>query len=306
MLIRTPVVAALSALALSAAPQAMADEPPVKCPPTKLNCDLTAEDPGMAKPDRQDRKPEKSGSTKSPDCVISGKKVPCSTTDLGTFNQADFCYWEPLSKPSAQDWELAAKAPDEPATAKKGALYNVACPGAGRELLGGVTWAAQAPDADGPDLQALARKAVEQMNLQGPDIGIAPKPSGMGLVGMPVWMWSKHGPTRTGPASETATAGSTTVTARAVVQTIDWDMGDGTTVTCEGPGEPYKPEYGKRQSACGHMYEQSSADQAGKRYSVQATTTWAVHWTGAGQQGDITTSRSSDTSVSIGEAQALH
>ncbi|MFV5998698.1 ATP/GTP-binding protein [Streptomyces sp. NPDC056231] len=190
----------------------------------------------------------------------------------------------------------------------KGRLYNVSCPGAGRELEGGTVFSATGPAGGGVDVQALAQRAVENLRLEGADIGIAPKPSGVGVVGMPVWIWNKPGPTRTGPATASASAGGVTVTARAKVRKVVYGMGDGSDpVVCTAPGTPYAAEYGKRMSPdCGHRYTAPSSTVDGGRYRVTATTTWDVEWAGAGQTGTITTTRDASTSVEIREVQVLN
>lgn len=283
----------------------------VKCPPTKLNCDVGAKDPGMP----AQKKPSRSGKGKpagKQNCEIDGKKVPCRTKEQGTFNSADHCYWKQMPKqpkPGSQDWKLATGLPNDPDKAKKGSLFDVTCPGAGQQLQGGVTWAAKPPNADGPDLEALAQQAVKKMTLRGPDIGIAPKPSGTGLVGMPVWMWNRHAPSHTGPTSATASAGSVTVTATARTQRVVWHMGedDADPVTCTKPGTPYKPAFGKRESPdCGYRYTHPSGSQPNGRYHVSATTTWQVHWHGAGQEGDLHPTRRSQTSLQVEEAAAFN
>ncbi|MFF2174768.1 hypothetical protein [[Kitasatospora] papulosa] len=57
-------------------------------------------------------------------------------------------------------------------------------------------------------------------------------------------------------------------------------MGDGTTVTCRGPGTPYRQSRGKAMSPdCGHLYEQPSYEQPGGRFQGTATAAWTVTWT---------------------------
>lgn len=73
--------------------------------------------------------------------------------------------------------------------------------------------------------------------------------AGKYVVGMPMWMWADPSPTTFGPLSASATAGGVTVTATAKVTTVRWAMGDGTTVTCHGPGTPYTPERRCRRTA---------------------------------------------------------
>ncbi|WP_392893222.1 ATP/GTP-binding protein [Streptomyces sp. LN699] len=121
---------------------------------------------------------------------------------------------------------------------------------------------------------------------------------------MPVWMWSKPGPSRTGPTS--ASAGAVTVTATARVRTVVWSMGDGTTVPCAGPGTPYEPRFGKEPSlTCGHVYTRTSATAPGGRFPVTATSTRDVRWEGAGQSGTLTVARASSTGLAIGELQVV-
>ncbi|MFF1561685.1 ATP/GTP-binding protein [Streptomyces sp. NPDC058279] len=148
---------------------------------------------------------------------------------------------------------------------------------------------------------------MEQLRLEGPDIGIVPFPTGRGIVGMPVWMWNKPGPTRTGPATASASAGAVTVTATPRVAKVVWCMGDGAVITCTAPGTPYEPRFGKQKSPdCGHMYTATSAQAPGGRYPVTATTTWDIQWAGAGQTGTLNTTRQSQTSLTIGELQVLN
>ncbi|WP_331746543.1 hypothetical protein OG239_44410 (plasmid) [Streptomyces sp. NBC_00868] len=265
----------------AAVPLAVADGPGggVVCPPRDLDCDITAQDPGQPAPGKPGGKPGKPpGEVGRPSCAIDGQEVPCSTPEMGTFNSADSCYWKPTDGPAGglppgfdtgapEGWK-----PGDPG----GRLYLVTCPSANGDVRGGIRGSATGPASGGVDVQALAQQAVERLRLEGRDIGIVPKPEGKGLVGMPVWMWNRPGPTRTGPATASASAGSVTVTATATVRTVVWSMGDGATITCTGPGTPYSPEFGN------------------------------FSWAGAGQTGTLTTTRESATSLAIGELQVLN
>src|SRR3546814_16272040 len=63
---------------------------------------------------------------------------------------------------------------------------------------------------------------------------------------------------------------STTLTA--VPQSVRWDMGDGTGVTCDGPGTAYDSgaPSASPSTDCGHPYRQSSATQPGHAYDMTA------------------------------------
>ncbi|MFE7395075.1 hypothetical protein [Streptomyces sp. NPDC057582] len=138
-------------------------------------------------------------------------------------------------------------------TPKDGAVYQVNCPGTGRV---GVTFVPNggAPAAPPIDPELVARRAVDAMKLVGSKVA-SPKAGGRYVVGMPMWMWVTPSTTTYGPATASATAGGVTVTATAKVASIQWTMGDGTAVTCNGPGTPYQPSRGKTSSPdCGHLY----------------------------------------------------
>ncbi|MGI5190208.1 hypothetical protein ACQEVI_18875 [Promicromonospora sp. CA-289599] len=162
-------------------------------------------------------------------------------------------------------------------------------------------WVAVAPGA--PDPAVLAQRAVEKMELRPIDIGIVPedKPGSIGLVGMPQWMWvNEPGPHTLGPITRSATAGQFTVTATAKVSKTVWDMGDGTSVTCVGPGTVYEDRYDIMDSPdCGHHYTKQG------KYEVTATSYWTVEWEGMGQFGTIPVEFASSTNIVMGEAQVI-
>ena len=84
-------------------------------------------------------------------------------------------------------------------------------------------------------------------------------------------------------------------------------MGDGTEVVCDTAGTPYKPEFGRKDSPdCGHTYKKSSAGQTDDAYTVTATSSWVITWSGAGQTGTIRLDGlNRSTQIRIGEAQVL-
>lgn len=148
------------------------------------------------------------------------------------------------------------------------------------------------------------------MKLAGPQINISPRPGGRGLVGMPVWMAVDQSPTTYGPNSASATAGGVTVKATARVSKIVWSMGDGASVTCFGPGKPYRESYGLAKSpSCGHVYGQPSSSVSGGKFKVSATATWSIGWQetgGGGETGQLTEVRASQVAVTIVESQAVN
>lgn len=161
----------------------------------------------------------------------------------------------------------------------------------------------QAPQQANP--QELAQRAVDSMTLLGPDIA-SPRTAGVYTVGVPVWMWVNQSATTYGPNTASAAAGGVSVTATAKVSKIVWQMGDGTSVTCSGPGTPYQASDGMAQSpTCGHLYSRTSAGAATGRFPVTATSTWTVDWQGGGAAGQLTEVRQTNVQVAIGEVQVV-
>ena len=129
-----------------------------------------------------------------------------------------------------------------------------------------------------------------------------------GLVGMPVWFWTEN--LQGGTA--TATAGPFTVTAVAELDHVSYDMGDGHVVNCfplsNGViGTPYVDGVNgiEPSPTCGYEgYQKTSRKQPGMKYTITATATWDVTWTGA-DTGATTLTTNDVGHLPIGEAQAL-
>ncbi|MBT2876809.1 ATP/GTP-binding protein [Streptomyces sp. McG5] len=206
-------------------------------------------------------------------------------------------------QPPADSWMWAGHKPGD------GAIYEAVCRGERDEEEFAMTiWSADPPEAT-VNPAVLAREAVDKMLLRGPEIGITPKPGGKGVVGMPVYLWTARGAETYGPNTASASAGGITVTATAKVAKIEWQMGDGTTVTCTTPGTPYKAEYGKKPSPdCGHRYTKPSSTTASGDYHVTATSTWDIDWqvNGGGASGEMTEIRDSAVDITVAEVQVLN
>ncbi|WP_244928501.1 hypothetical protein [Nocardioides sp. W7] len=229
--------------------------------------------------------------------------VPCSSAD-GFWSNAYHCYLSPMDpQPLAGDPAWQGHEPGD------GAVYNCTQPQAGLVIT---IWAQEPPAASGsgPTPREVAQLAIDRMSLSAINIGIVPKPGpdSVGLVGMPVWMWVQSPDEQTfGPITASASAGGMTITATAKVLRVTWDMGDGTEVVCETASTPYLPSYGRKDSPdCGHTYEKSSAREPDEAYTVTATSSWVITWSGAGQTGTIRLNGlNRSTQIQIGEAQVL-
>lgn len=154
--------------------------------------------------------------------------------------------------------------------------------------------------------QQLAYMAVAQLRLTPPTPGIGPPPSinkwKMAAVGYPLWLWV-DGDLDPAPVSQSVL--DLTVALDARVQKVDFDMGDGNTVTCQGGGTEWAEwvEPGKKSPDCGYSYQTPSLPKGS--YTVTARTHWDVAWSINGQTGTIPLVQVSSTNLPVGELQAL-
>lgn len=225
----------------------------------------------------------------------TGSKVPCRDRSSYWSNSKN-CYVSPMTTvpKSSPIWEGHTD----------GAVYL--CYDPAMQGLQRMFWSAATPEgpAAPPDPRVLARQAVNQMGLRAIDIGIVPEagPGKVGLVGMPTYMWvADPGPNTIGPITRSASAAGYTVTAVASLESITWNMGDGSTVTCNGPGTPYQDSFGAADSPdCGYRYQKQG------KYAVSATSSWSVRWSGIGQSGTIPLTFVRATTIQMGEMQVLN
>lgn len=148
-------------------------------------------------------------------------------------------------------------------------------------------------------VEELAERARAKIRLAKPNIGSAPCTGDgcQGAVGVPVWLWTQALPTQ----SESASAGGRTVTVSDRVTKVTWDLGNGTTITCNGSGTAYEPSMGWATSPdCGVPKGYTQAGQ----YTVTATFHHEVTYTGVNRPAENVTSTAS-SNVTIGEVQAI-
>jgi hypothetical protein len=147
----------------------------------------------------------------------------------------------------------------------------------------------------------LVYRAIASMRLAPPLIKSVP---GSGQVNMPVWLWVTKTENTWGPIVRSASVPGLSVTASAKVVAVNWSMGDGNTVRCEGPGTPYDRSKGTEPSPdCGHVYKRTSSKLAKCKYRVTATAQWDVTWQSTlGDTGQISMTQQAATGLRIGEA----
>ncbi|MEU5698614.1 hypothetical protein [Streptomyces aurantiacus] len=205
----------------------------------------------------------------------------------------------------------------DPQPGEAGAWYVYKCTAGGVRdaLYRPPVWIPDGPEQDAerqPTPGQLAQTARDQLQL--PSLRIETNPAGDQLVDLPTWLWLDR--SQWEAVSATASVPGVSVTAVARPTSVVWTMGDGSSVTCDGPGTPYgtagpgTSAPGSPRSAspdCGHTYRLSSAGQPDGAYPVSATVHWTATWTGAGQSGvfpGLTTT--STAAFRVEESQALN
>jgi hypothetical protein len=238
----------------------------------------------------------------APACLRFGAPRPCQDPAFGTWSNALQCYLkrtDPPPPPTSPLW--GGHYPD-------GAIYDCVDPIV-RGTGGGEFWLPGPPPGAALTPAQAAGLVVRRMVLRAAEIGIVPadKPGSIGAVGAPVYMWTTPGPTTFGPQVLTSSAGGTSITATAKVDRIVWTMGDGASVVCRTPGTPYEDRYGFDSSPdCGYRYTRTSAGRPGNAYPITATSYWLIDWSGpGGSAGQIPLTLNSNTSIVVGELQAL-
>jgi hypothetical protein len=165
--------------------------------------------------------------------------------------------------------------------------------------LGRIMWLTSPPPAISPAL--LAQIARARMNL--PAVSVTLNPRTSTLVSVPVWL-TVSGGWRT--VSARASVPGVSVTATATPKRVVWTMGDGSSVTCNGPGTVYRPGTDNPNAAsptCGFTYRRASGSGA---FRVTATVTYAVTWAGGGQTGSLgDLTAAGVTTLRVNESQAI-
>ncbi|HEX3980586.1 MAG TPA: hypothetical protein VHW93_05160, partial [Acidimicrobiales bacterium] len=132
-------------------------------------------------------------------------------------------------------------------------------------------------------------QAASELQLPIPTLTLSPATTG--YVNLAEWLWidstAWHSLSTTAQACNAG--GCVTATATATPSFVTWATGDGSNVTCNGPGTPYDPVLPAtaQSTACSHTYATISAGQPSPdgnsndaAFPVTATITWTVTWAG--------------------------
>jgi hypothetical protein len=176
------------------------------------------------------------------------------------------------------------------------------CEGAGPVAVDGYF---AVPEGGLVDPRALALEALDSVQIEPPAIRTSPSQDGQLYVQVPTWLWLDGGWWRTYEATARAGRVWSTVTARPV--SVTWQLGDGNTVTCSGPGTAWTPGAPEDGTDCSHTYRRSSAGSPGGTFHMVATVRLEVSWTSNAPFGGTlpALNRPAALDVEVGEIQAI-
>jgi hypothetical protein len=171
----------------------------------------------------------------------------------------------------------------------------------------GTPGAAGAP-APPPSPAVVALQAEKQLELPATTIEMAPPSTSPQLVNVSVWLWQDAATWKTYTA--TASIDGVSATATATPEEVVWNMGDGHTVTCDGPGTPYNPSDLNAATSCSYTWTAPSVNEPNGAYDVTATTKWQVTWTAIGTAGGgslgLVAGPVANAEVVVTESQAIN
>jgi len=183
----------------------------------------------------------------------------------------------------------------------------------------GVQWFAtgQVPVSPPPSPATAGAQAASELGLPEPSLALSPATTG--YVNLAEWL--SIAPAIWHPFTTSAQAcnagGCTAATATATPAVVTWSTGDGSSVTCSGPGTAYDPMLGPgaQSTSCSHTYTATSAGQPSPdgnpndaAFTVTATVTWSVSWSGpdgsAGALPSLVTGAS--TSLKVAQIESVN
>jgi len=186
--------------------------------------------------------------------------------------------------------------------------------GNAQSIAQGVRWfvTGQVPTMAPPDPATVGAQAASELQLPTPSLTLSPVTTG--YVNLAEWLavapsiWHLF----TTSAQACNVGGCTTATATATPAIVRWNTGDGSFVTCNGPGTAYTPDLSAaaQSTNCSHIYRATSANQPnpegnpnGGAFTVTAAVTWVVAWSGPDGSAGALPSLVTQTSTSLKVAQ---
>lgn len=144
----------------------------------------------------------------------------------------------------------------------------------------------------------IARRALAELGLEPVTISMAPAPDLADpnvLIDAPAYFWAEGGELAIGPTGTTVTEQGITITLDATLDSVTYDTGDGTTLTCTREQVATAPSSMSLQGEpdCGHRWASPGT------YALTATSAWTIAWQGPTQNGTFDYALDSTIDVAV-------
>lgn len=204
-----------------------------------------------------------------------GREVPCTKNGLSWWGAPHWCYAEPQNPQNP---------PPRGHKNENGQWWTCQLDSNGTSASFAVWWV---PDGSAPvDPAAIAQQLRVSLPYELTDAKIAPPPTYHSYISYVNWLWVESGQWHDVTASRSV--GGATVTLTATPSYTSWDMGNGDTVSCVGPGREWAkgmPE--DAPTNCSYAYDEME-DPEGDTWTVTARINYTLAWTCRGNCGGLT------------------
>ncbi|MGW6703697.1 hypothetical protein ACWGDE_02210 [Streptomyces sp. NPDC054956] len=165
--------------------------------------------------------------------------------------------------------------------------------------------------------EILAQAAYNQLDIPTTKVTVAPD-TGNNKVNLPTWIWNGDPVFKNVAVTASLTAGGTTISATTTAKPVSLHIKPGTSEASLHPGSgecainadgtigaPYSAGSDGKNPPCGVTYLRSSGKSS---YTLEASITWEVSWTGSnGQGGNLPSGTFTTTqNVTVQEIQAVN
>ena len=204
-----------------------------------------------------------------------GSEVPCSKDGLTWWGAPRWCYAAPEDPQSP---------PPRGHEDESGMWWTCQTGASGSSASFAVWWVA---DGNAPvDPVVIANQLRVQIPYELADAKIAPPPTYHTYISYKNWLWVESTQWRTVSATESLRGATVTLTA--TPSYVEWDMGNGETQSCVGPGREWVR--GMSEDAptnCSYAYDEME-DPKGDTWTVSARINYTLAWTCTGNCGGLT------------------
>lgn len=233
-----------------------------------------------------------------------GSEVPCSRNGMSWWGAPHWCYAAP---DDPQLHPPAGKKADE------GKWWSCQLDANGGMAIVGVWWVDNGEEPTPPvDPVAVANQLRVVLPYELANAQIAPPPTYHTYISYKNWMWVEGGQWR--PVDASRTLQGATVTLTATPSYTSWDMGNGDTVSCAGPGRPWvKGMSEDAPTNCSYAYADLE-DPEGDTWRVTARINYTLAWTctgncgglGSGDLGEQLAAAGDTTTITVYQRQTVN